>query len=199
MSPGRAYVFLDRDGTLVRDPGYVHRIEDYALLPGVVTGLRRLVAAGFGLAIVTNQSGIGRGLFAAADFERFQDHLLRDLTRRGVPVAGSYHCPHVPDAGCPCRKPAPGMLLRAREELGADLARSWLIGDGEADVGAARAAGLAGCVRLRPAASRAAPPPGPTPAGAGGDGRAGEAPDVLAAADHILARAVAGARPQSAP
>ncbi|MEN8161222.1 MAG: HAD-IIIA family hydrolase, partial [Myxococcota bacterium] len=94
------FVFLDRDGTLVRDRGYTHRVEDYALLPGVVPALRRLVEAGYGLAIVTNQSGIGRGLFPLEDYERFERHLEHDLAAQGVPIAGSFFCPHAPDAGC---------------------------------------------------------------------------------------------------
>ncbi len=144
----KRFVFLDRDGTLVRDPGYVHRLEDYELLPGVVEGLRRLRAAGFELAIVTNQSGIGRGLFDEADFQRFQEHLLADLAQQGVPIAGTFHCPHRPEEHCPCRKPLPGLLERARDELGADLETSWMIGDSERDVDAAAAAGLQGAVQI---------------------------------------------------
>ena len=143
------FVFLDRDGTLVRDTGYPHRDEDYELLPGVGEALRRLQQRGFRLAIVTNQSGIGRGLFREADFERFQARLLADLARAGVTIERTYHCPHRPDAGCACRKPAPGMLWRARDELGADLAKSWVIGDGAVDVELAARAGC-GAVRLLP-------------------------------------------------
>lgn len=154
---GRPFVFLDRDGTLVRDGGYVHRIEEYVLLPGVVEGLARLQTAGFALAIVTNQSGIGRGLYTGAQFETFQRHLVADLARHGIVIERSFHCPHRPDEGCSCRKPAPGLIWRARDELGAALARSWLVGDAESDVGAARNAACAGAVRLLPDASRESP------------------------------------------
>jgi histidinol-phosphate phosphatase family protein len=142
------FVFLDRAGTLVRDSGYPHRDADYELLPGVVAALRRLRDAGFRLAIVTNQSGIGRGLFGEADFERFQARLLADLARGGVVVERTYHCPHRPDEGCDCRKPAPGLLWRARDELGAELTASWVIGDGARDVELAARAGCAGAVRI---------------------------------------------------
>jgi histidinol-phosphate phosphatase family protein len=142
----RRFVFLDRDGTLVADRGYTHRVEDYALLPGVPEGLRRLAGAGFALAVVTNQSGIGRGYYSEADFQAFQRHLAADLARRGVVLETSFFCPHLPDAGCGCRKPAPGMLERARRELGADLARSWVIGDHRTDVELAARAGCAGAV-----------------------------------------------------
>jgi histidinol-phosphate phosphatase family protein len=142
------FVFLDRDGTLVRDTGYPHREADYELLPGVPAALRRLADAGFRLAIVTNQSGIGRGLFTAADFERFQARLLADLAAERVRIERTYHCPHRPDEGCACRKPAPGLLERARDELGADLAASWVVGDGAGDVELAARAGCRGAVRI---------------------------------------------------
>ena len=140
MTP-RPFVFLDRDGTLLADPGYLHRLEDYHLLAGVVEGLRALQGAGFGLAIVTNQSGIGRGYFTVEQFDALQAHLIADLGQHGVRLDGSYFCPHLPDAGCDCRKPATGMLRRAEAELGADLAKSWVIGDAESDIELARRAG----------------------------------------------------------
>ncbi len=146
----RRFVFLDRDGTLVRDTGYVHAIDDYALLPAVVAGLLRLQEAGFSLAIVTNQSGIGRGLYSEAQFEAFQRHLVTDLGREGVRIEATLHCPHRPEAGCACRKPAPGLLWRARDELAADLSRSWVVGDAESDVEAARNAACRGAVRICP-------------------------------------------------
>jgi D-glycero-D-manno-heptose 1,7-bisphosphate phosphatase len=157
--PGRArFVFLDRDGTLVRDAGYVHRVADYALLPGVVPALRRLAAAGYGLAIVTNQSGIGRGLFTLADYQAFQRHLEADLARQGVPIAASFFCPHRPDAGCDCRKPAPGLLLRARDLLGAALEASFVIGDEARDAAAGIAAGCRGAMLLGAAPGAPLPP-----------------------------------------
>jgi D-glycero-D-manno-heptose 1,7-bisphosphate phosphatase len=170
------FVFLDRDGTLVRDTGYPHRDEDYEILPGVPEALRRLQERGFRLAIVTNQSGIGRGLFGEAEFERFQARLLADLARAGVRIERTYHCPHRPEEGCACRKPAPGLLWRARDELGADLAASWVIGDGAVDVELAARAGC-GAVRLHP-------PPGD----AGNEmrpSRYAEAPDLPAAVEAL--------------
>jgi histidinol-phosphate phosphatase family protein len=160
------FVFLDRDGTLVRDTGYPHRESDYELLPGVPAALRRLRDAGFKLAIVTNQSGIGRGMFAEADFERFQARLLADLAAERVAIERTYHCPHRPDEGCACRKPAPGLLWRARDELGADLAASWVVGDGANDVELAARAGCRGAVRIAPS----------------------EAPTFADAVDRLLAR-----------
>ena len=173
----KRFVFLDRDGTLVRDPGYTHRLEDYALLPGVVPALRRLAAAGFGLAVVTNQSGIGRGLFTLADYHAFERRLEHDLAAQGVHLAASFFCPHRPEDGCACRKPAPGLLLRARDVLGADLAQSFVIGNAVRDVEAGLAAGCAGAVLLGDA------PPPPTL-----DPRVLHAPDLAAAADALVRR-----------
>ena len=112
----RAFVFLDRDGTLVRDHGYTHRLGDYELLPGVREGLLRIARAGFGLAVVTNQSGIGRGYYGLADFEAFQAQLYADLLRSGIRIEATLFCPHLPEAGCSCRKPAPGLLWRMEKK-----------------------------------------------------------------------------------
>jgi len=142
----RPFVLLDRDGTLVQDRGYTHRIEDYVLLPGVEKGLKQLAGAGFGLAIITNQSGIGRGYYSEADFARFQAHLESDLRARGIVIEGSFHCPHEPNAGCDCRKPASGLIEQASSTLGFERGASWVIGDAATDIGAARSAGCAGSV-----------------------------------------------------
>jgi D-glycero-D-manno-heptose 1,7-bisphosphate phosphatase len=137
----RRFVFLDRDGTLIEDREYAFKLRDYAPLPGAYEAVRELRAAGFGAAVITNQSGIGRGLFNESDFARFQSHLLADFAAHGAPLEASYHCPHSPDAGCDCRKPRPGLVLRAARELGADLLESWVIGDRDSDVELAAAAG----------------------------------------------------------
>jgi D-glycero-D-manno-heptose 1,7-bisphosphate phosphatase len=173
-----AFVFLDRDGTLVRDTGYPHRPEDYALLPGAVEGAQLLARAGYALAIVTNQSGIGRGRFGPDDLARFQALLMADLAAGGVALAATLVCPHAPDDDCACRKPAPGLLLRARDELGADLGASWMVGDGARDVEAARRAGCRGAVRVG-IAEPAAPRPDEDPF-------ALEARDLAEAARRIL-------------
>ncbi len=171
----KRFVFLDRDGTLVHDGGYVHRLEHYRLLAGVVPALARLSASGFGLAILTNQSGIGRGLFSESDYHAFEARLEQDLARQGVPIAGSFFCPHAPDAGCPCRKPAPGLYWAARDALGADLGASFAIGNELRDVEAGLAAGCRAALLIGPE------PPAPLPA------RALHAPDLSGAAERILA------------
>jgi D-glycero-D-manno-heptose 1,7-bisphosphate phosphatase len=169
---GRPYVFFDRDGTLIEDRGYPHRLADYAPLPGAVEAVRLLRAAGFGVAVVTNQSGIARGYFGEDDFLAFQSHLERDFAARGAPIDRSYHCPHLPDAGCDCRKPSPGLVLRAARELGADLAASWVVGDQASDAELAARAGCRAVLVGEGARSASA--------------AVATEPDVLAAARRIL-------------
>jgi D-glycero-D-manno-heptose 1,7-bisphosphate phosphatase len=173
------FVFLDRDGTLVRDVGYPHRVADYALLAGVPEALTRLAAAGYRLAIVTNQSGIGRGIFGEADFQEFQSLLLGDLARAGVEIEATYHCPHAPADACRCRKPAPGLLEQAAAELGASLTESWVVGDGTRDVELAAQAGCRGAVWLHPGGRGGLAGPRPR--------LFAEAADLGGAVDHILA------------
>lgn len=145
---GTPYVFLDRDGTLIRDVHHGHRLEDYEMLPGVPEALERLLSTGFRLAIVTNQSGIGRGLFTRADYDRYHGRLLDDLAAQGIPIDATYMCPHAPDDPCECRKPHPATLHRARLDLGADLALSWVVGDHVSDVRLASNAGSRGILLL---------------------------------------------------
>ena len=149
-------VFLDRDGVINVDHGYTHRIEDFQFVAGSAEAMARLQAAGWRLVVVTNQSGIARGLFSSEDYERFTAHLRTQLQARGVRLDAVFHCPHLPDAAvatyrqaCDCRKPGPGMLLRAARELTLDLAGSVIVGDRLSDVQAGRAAGVGRCVLVR--------------------------------------------------
>ena len=145
----RPAAFLDRDGVVNIDHGYVYRSEDFEFVPGVLEGARRLAGLGYALVVVTNQSGIGRGLYGEADFRALTDWMTQQFAAAGAPLAGVYFCPHHPTEAevpyrldCECRKPAPGMLLRAADELGLDLAASVMFGDRASDLEAARAAGV---------------------------------------------------------
>ncbi len=146
-------VFVDRDGVINEEHGYVYRVEDFRLLPGVVDGLRLLRAADWRLVVVTNQAGIARGLYTEADYQRLTSHMCTLLAAEGVILDGVYHCPHHPFAGlgkfrrdCECRKPRPGLLLQAAADLGLTLPESVIIGDKDSDLEAGRAAGLTACV-----------------------------------------------------
>lgn len=135
-SAGARALFLDRDGTLTRRYHYPSRPEHLRLYDGIAAPLAALRAAGFRLVVVTNQSGIARGYFTESDLDHMHAYLRAELAARGVALDAIYHCPHHPDgtvAGlavrCDCRKPAPGMALRAARDLGLDLSRSWFVGD----------------------------------------------------------------------
>ncbi|MBE7418121.1 MAG: D-glycero-beta-D-manno-heptose 1,7-bisphosphate 7-phosphatase [Ideonella sp.] len=154
-APARA-VLLDRDGVIVIDHGYVHRIEDLAFVPGTVSALHGLQAGGWRLVVVTNQSGIARGLYSQDDYARFTAAMIAALGAAGVRLDAVLHCPHLPDAAvaayrlaCDCRKPAPGMLLRAARDLNLDLSASVMVGDRLSDVQAGRAAGVGRCWLVR--------------------------------------------------
>ena len=141
-------VFLDRDGTLNPDPGYISRPEAFTLFPGVPEALRRLNRAGYLVVVVTNQSGIARGYFTEADLCATHQKLRSEVAAGGGRVDAIYHCPHHPTAGdgpltrvCFCRKPAPGMIYRAALDLEIDIGRSFIVGDGEGDMEAGRRAG----------------------------------------------------------
>lgn len=139
-APARA-IFFDRDGTLNVERNYVHTPREWEWIPGAVEALSRAAALGFRTVIVTNQSGVGRGYYDRGAVESLHAWVAGALAERGVAVGGFYYCPHLEADRCDCRKPAPGMLVRAAKELNIDLSRSYLIGDKMADVDAARAAG----------------------------------------------------------
>ena len=122
-------VFLDRDGVLIEERNYLHRVEDIVFLPGVAAALKRLSDAGFKLFIVSNQSGVGRGYFTLADMERVNEHLCRELARAGVRLEKIYIAPEAPSQPSRGRKPSPQFLFDARDEFGVDLAQSFMIGD----------------------------------------------------------------------
>jgi D-glycero-D-manno-heptose 1,7-bisphosphate phosphatase len=139
----RRAAFVDRDGTITLERDYLADPEGAVLAPNAAAGLRRLSTAGFALVVVTNQSGIARGLYGADDFAAVQRRVERLLAEEGVTLDGVYHCPHHPDftGWCDCRKPALGLYRRAAGALGLDLARSLYIGDRLKDVLPAAAAG----------------------------------------------------------
>lgn len=134
MSAIRRYVILDRDGTLIEERNYLSDPAGVVLLPQALEGLRAFGEMGFGLVVVTNQAGIGRGYFSATDLQRVNDRLRALLRAGGVDWDEIYHCPHAPDAGCECRKPKPGLALRAARELGFDLRQAVVIGDKACDL-----------------------------------------------------------------
>lgn len=140
----RRAAFLDRDGVINRkapEGAYVVRWEEMEILPGVAEGISLLNAAGFEVIIVTNQRCVAKGLLSVADLEALHARLCSHLAAKGAGVDAIYFCPHESQPACSCRKPAPGMLLRAAADRNLDLPSSWMIGDSEHDIAAGRAAG----------------------------------------------------------
>lgn len=144
----RPALFLDRDGTVIDDPGYIADPDKVRLIPGVVPTLRRFRDAGYALVLVTNQSGIGRGLYRWADYDAVALRLRERLAGEGVVVDAEVACGHSPEEACGWRKPAPGMILEAARRLDLDLAGSCLAGDKLSDIQAAAAAGIPRAVHV---------------------------------------------------
>jgi D-glycero-D-manno-heptose 1,7-bisphosphate phosphatase len=168
-------VFLDRDGTISEEIGYIHAkdLPRYALLPGSAEGIKKLKAAGYTVVVVTNQSGVARGYFPASQVDAVHARMRELLAAQGAAVDAVYYCPHHPEPAapadngqlpegrvasqpvpelcfdCDCRKPKAGMALQAAKELGLDLSQSWMVGDKNADLGLAKNAGLKGGILVR--------------------------------------------------
>ncbi len=134
-------VFVDRDDTIITDVRYCDDPNEVHLLAGAAEGLRLLSRAGYFVVIVTNQSGVGRGYFDEQQLNVVHARLREELRARGADFDALYYCPHLPEDNCPCRKPRPGLLLRAASELNLDLNSSYTIGDNERDIEAGREAG----------------------------------------------------------
>lgn len=126
-----AAVFIDRDGVIVEDPGYVNKIEDFRLIHNAVEGLSLL--NNHRLFIITNQSGIGRGFYKIEDFLSFNRHLIRELKKHKIKIEKTYYCPHRPEDNCECRKPKTKFLKDAEKEFDIDLKKSFVIGDRKSD------------------------------------------------------------------
>jgi D-glycero-D-manno-heptose 1,7-bisphosphate phosphatase len=131
--------FLDRDGTLNVDHGYVHRHEDWQWMPGALESLAALNRMGLKVVVVSNQSGVARGYFKEDAVRRLHDWVAKDAAAHGARIDAFYYCPHLD--GCDCRKPSPGMLLRAAHDMSIDLAGSYMVGDSPRDAEAGVAAG----------------------------------------------------------
>ena len=151
----RPALFLDRDGVIVEDPGYLCRAAEVVLIPGAAEWIARANARDIPVVEVTNQAGIGRGYYGWSEFLEVETALARELARGGAVIDGVFACPYHRDGvspwahpAHPCRKPRPGMLLAAARLMGLDLGRSWIVGDKYADMDAGQRAGLAGGVHV---------------------------------------------------
>ena len=150
MVSSMKFIFLDRDGVINQDTGYVYKEEDFHILPGVIEALKKLKEERYKIIIITNQAGVGRGLYTESDVEDLHKHFQEILKSRELSVESFYFCPHHPEKGitekykakCSCRKPEPGMILQAKKDYNLkDLSNYFFIGDKESDIEAGKAAG----------------------------------------------------------
>lgn len=134
-------VFLDRDGTIIRDVGYPKDPRQVQLLPGIVEALRSLIDFGYKLVVISNQSGIGRGIITFEEMNQVNAKLISILKRHEIYFNSIYYCPHAPEEQCNCRKPSPEMILKAANELDINLSLSFMVGDKLSDVETGKRAG----------------------------------------------------------
>lgn len=146
---GRPALFLDRDGVINVDHGYVYRSEDFEFIDGIFDLCQSAQSLGYTLIVITNQAGIGRGYYTEDDFHRLTEWMCAEFEREGICISGVYFCPYHPDYGVgsykiesECRKPNPGMLLQAAKEQKIDMEKSVLIGDKKSDIEAGMSAGV---------------------------------------------------------
>lgn len=167
-------VFLDRDGTLNVEKGYVYHNEDWEWIPGAIDAIVAFKNAGFLVIVISNQAGIARGYYAEADVIKLHAWMNEELKKHGAVIDGFYFCPHHPEYSgeCECRKPMPGMLYEAKRDFDIDFGRSWLIGDKVSDIHAGWAAGVKSILVLT---------------GYGNDARALLKEDVVCTADIVAA------------
>lgn len=192
--------FLDRDGVLNIDRGFVHRPEDFVFVEGALEGCRQLQGLGYHLVVITNQSGIARGIFSEAEFAALTAWMTARMAEAGVTLAAVYHAPYHPEFSPPSdrhmagdRKPAPGMIRKAQRRFGLDLAGSVLVGDRPTDIAAAHAAGIGRAFLVHPEPSAAASAAGPA------ERPTAVVRDLADAARRIAAEDMVADRPRQMP
>ena len=142
-------VFLDRDGVINKEVGYLHKIQDFEFIDGVFEACLYFKSLNYQIIVVTNQSGIGRGYYDEDDFHIINNWMLEQFKNKRIEILDVFFCPHDPESNCDCRKPKPGMLNQANEKHNIDMEKSWMIGDKEADVAAANSAGIKNTILVK--------------------------------------------------
>lgn len=142
-------IFLDRDGVINQEIGYLHHAKDFKFIDGLFEACKHFLSIGYKLVIVTNQSGIARGYYQVEDFYSLTNWMLQQFNKQGVDILDVFFCPHGPMSACMCRKPQPGMFLDAREKHDIDMENSWMIGDKETDITAANTAGVTNTILVK--------------------------------------------------
>jgi D-glycero-D-manno-heptose 1,7-bisphosphate phosphatase len=142
-------IFLDRDGVINKEKGYLHRIEDFIFIDGVFEACLSFKKLDYQIIIITNQSGIARGYYTLFEYEKLTKWMLNQFSKKNISILDVFFCPHDPKSKCSCRKPQPGMLVDAKNKYNIDLEKSWMIGDKETDIEAANLAGINNTILVR--------------------------------------------------
>ena len=142
-------VFLDRDGVVNEEVNYLHKKSDFRFIDGVFKACKYFQELGYQIIIITNQSGISKGLYKEKDFNNLTKWMIRQFQTQSISILDVFHCPHDINTNCLCRKPKPGMLLESRDKHLIDMKKSWMIGDKESDIQAANAAGIINTILVK--------------------------------------------------
>ena len=142
-------IFLDRDGVINKDINYLHKIDDFEFIDGIFDACLYFQSLGYKIIIITNQSGISRGYYSHSDYQKVTQWMLDQFQYKNINILDVFHCPHGPDSTCDCRKPKPGMFLKAKDKHNTDMEKSWMIGDKERDTIAANSAGIDNTILIR--------------------------------------------------
>jgi len=142
-------IFLDRDGVINKEVSYLHKIDGFELIDGIFDACLYFQKLGYKIIIVTNQSGIARGYYSESDYQKLTQWMLGQFEKNNIKILDVFHCPHGPDSTCDCRKPKPGMFLKANAKHNIDMEKSWMIGDKERDLIAANRAGIHNTILLK--------------------------------------------------
>ena len=142
-------IFLDRDGVINKEINYLHKIEDFKFIVGVFEACKYFINLDYQIIVITNQSGISRGLYSEGDYQILNNWMLDQFKKNDISILEVLHCPHMPDSNCNCRKPKPGMLLESKNKYNIDMQNSWVIGDKEVDIISANNAGITNTILVR--------------------------------------------------
>ena len=142
-------IFLDRDGVVNKETSYLYKIDDCEFIDGIFDACLYFQKLGYKIIIISNQSGIARGYYTESDYKKLTQWLLRQFKNNNIDILDTFHCPHGPNSNCDCRKPKPGMFIKAKKKYNIDMKNSWMIGDTETDIQAAISAGVKNTILVR--------------------------------------------------
>jgi D-glycero-D-manno-heptose 1,7-bisphosphate phosphatase len=142
-------IFLDRDGVINKELNYLYKIKDFEFINGVFEACKHLISLNYKIIIVTNQSGISRGFYTEYDYKILTQWMLSQFKKNEIKILDIFYCPHAPETNCDCRKPLPGMFIKAQKKYNIDMKNSWLIGDKENDIIAGNSSGIVNTILVR--------------------------------------------------